>query len=150
MKTGMEGILAGLFALLLAVLGWNAYSMARVDMAVARVNAMALGHDLPPEALGLAKLGTGWIVSAAVGGVLAGLGATLAYKAWPLIKKRMKNDDRRKWVAGPNANYGRERGPKIPTESELMRTMMLRQMMPQGSQMPRLEVHDEDEPVIRL
>lgn len=148
MKTGMEWGLAGLALVLVAVLGWSMWSNAQVDMAVGRVDALAAGQDLPPQTLGIAKLGIGWIVGAVVGTALTGFGVTMATKAWPLIKRRITNDDKRRWVGGPNANYGRERAPRAPSSDELMRTMLMRQMMSDGKT-PRMEVrHGDDEPRI--
>jgi len=116
MKTGMEWPLIGLFALLAALLGYSVWSGQQVNIASARVQALAAGQVLPVRnALGLSELALSLLVKIALGTFLAGAGAASAVKVWGYFQRR---NQERSWRPGPNANY-QQRQPQLKTPSEL-------------------------------
>jgi hypothetical protein len=147
MKTGMEWPLGGLVAVLALILLGNMWSGMQVDIAANQVQASAGASTLPAPALMLGE----WIVKAVVGLVLGGLvtAGITALVVW--VKKQLRPEPT--WKAGPNANWGRERGPRAVSEAELMRMMMYQQMAAQnGGRVPARPMVQEvdDDPAIRI
>jgi hypothetical protein len=149
MKTGMEWPLGGLVAVLALILLGNMWSGMQVDIAANQVQASAGASTLPAPALMLGE----WIVKAVVGLVMGGLvtAGIAALVVW--VRKQWRASAAPKWAPGPNANWGRERGPKAVSDAELMRMMMYQQMAAQnGGRMPARPMVQEvdDEPTIRF
>lgn len=150
MKTGMEYPLIGLALLLVAVLGWNAWQDAQLEMSVARLNAAAAGEKLPDATL----LAGEWVVKAVIGAVIGGTVTALATAAIWWARKQWQAHTQGRWQGGPNAHWGRQPAPpKPPSESEVYRMWMMQQLAQQNggkvSRSPRMEVVD-DEPAIRI
>lgn len=149
MKTGMGWPLAGLTALFLAVLGVSAWYNAQLDLAVAALNATAAGEQVPEEAL----LAGEWVIKAVVGSLLGGTVTALVTAGiwWARRQWLAQKQQAGRWQAGPNANWGRQAQPRMMSESEMYRMLLLQQMQQNGSGRnapPRMEV--DDEPVFHL
>jgi cbb3-type cytochrome oxidase subunit 3 len=145
MKTGMEWPLAALLAVFLAIMAFVSWTHTQGELATARVSILAAGEQLPPVAIPLAELATGWIVNAVFGVILTGAALALAAKAWRAWKK---GQGRNKWQSGPNANY-QQRAPQVrpPGDSEIMRLLMYQQLMAQNRPGTRMMVsQNENEP----
>jgi len=150
MKTGMEWPLGGLVAVLALILLGNMWSGMQVDIAATQVQASAGASTLPAPALLLGE----WIVKAVVGLVLGGLvtAGITALVVWARKQLRATSNPQ-KWTPGPNASWGRERGPRTVSEADLMRMMMYQQMAAQnGGRVPARPMVQEvdDDPAIRF
>ena len=151
MKTQMEYPLIGLVVLLVLVLLWNIWSGMQLDLAVASLNATIAGTATPAPMM----IAGEWIVKALVGTLLSGVviaGAT-ALIVWARKQLRLQNAEQRQWKSGPNAYWGQPRQPKVLSETELYRLMLMQQMggqLPAKSQQMRPSVFMEadDEPTI--
>lgn len=149
MKTGMEYPLIGLVILVALVMLWNAWSGMQIELAAAATNAMAAGEAVPAP---VTLAGT-WLVKALVGAVIGGT-VTAFVTVLIVWARRQWNAGQapQNWKSGPYANWGRERGPKAPSEAEMMRMWMMQQMAQNGRpQPPVMRMQEgEDEPVIRF
>jgi hypothetical protein len=119
------------------------------DLAVASLNATIAGTATPAPVM----IAGEWIVKALVGTLLSGVvvaGAT-ALIVWARKQLRLQNAEQRQWKGGPNANWGQPRQPKVMSETELYRLMLMQQMAG-GSGKPtqniRLTTEGDDEPTI--
>ena len=156
LKTQMEYPLIGLVVLLALVILWNIWSGMQVDLAVASLNATVAGTETPGPVLVAGQ----WVVKAIIGTVIGGFitaGATALF-IWARKKWRQHNLASNKWNSGPNAYWGQPRQPKVMSESELYRLMLMQQMASNktgsGSQpsamFPTVTRMDDDEPTITL
>jgi hypothetical protein len=150
MKTQMEHPLIGLVVLLVLVLLWNIWSGMQLDMAVASLNATIAGAATPAPVM----IAGEWIIKALVGTLLSGTvvaGAT-ALIVWVRKQLRLQNQEQKKWQGGPNAYWGQPRQPKVMSEAELYRLMLMQQMTGnQGtSSKARLITEGDDEPTLTL
>jgi len=156
MKTQVEYPLIGLVVLVVLVILWNIWSGMQVDLAVASLNATIAGAEAPEPVI----LAGQWIVKAVVSTVIGGFvtaGATALF-VWARQKWRQHNLSKQKWNSGPNAYWGQPRQPKVMSESELYRLMLMQQMGLDrldhrgGSGKPpqniRVATENDDEPTI--
>ena len=149
MKTQMEYPLIVLVVLVVLVILWNIWSGMQVDLAVASLNATIAGTETPAPVM----LAGEWIVKALVSllfGGVATAGVTMLI-VWARKQWHQQNAEQKKWQSGPNANWARQ--PKVMSESEFYRLMLMQQMggqLPAGSQPTRPPVFMEadDEPTI--
>jgi hypothetical protein len=126
----MEWPLIGIFALLIALLGYSAWSAQQVNIASARVQALAAGQDLPVRnALDLTELGLSLVAKIVIGTFVSGAGAVLAVRTWQYFQQRRRQQA---WRPGPNANYQRQPQPKAPSELELLRLSMYNNLATNG------------------
>lgn len=151
MKTGMEYPLIGLVALVILVIIWNVWSGMQVDLSVAALNATIAGTEAPAPVI----IAGGWLVKALVSLVLGGVvtaGITTLF-VWARKKWRQQASEQRQWKSGPNAYWGQPRQPKVMSEAELYRLMLMQQMTG-GTATParnvRLITENDDEPTITL
>ena len=151
MKTGVEYPLIGLVALVALVIIWNIWSGMQVDLSVASLNATIAGTEAPAPVL----LAGQWIVKAFVGAIIGGTitAGTTALFFWARKKWRQQNAEQGQWISGPNAFWGQPRQPKVMSEAELYRLMLMQQMGGQvtaGSQpiRPPVLMEADDEPTI--
>ena len=149
MKTQMEYPLIGLIVLVVLVILWNIWSGMQVDLAVASLNATIAGTEAPAPVM----IAGQWIVKAIVGTLISGVviaGATALF-IWARKQLRLQNAEQRQWKSGPNAYWGQPRQPKVMSESELYRLMLMQQMAG-GSGKPaqniRVTTEADDEPTI--
>ena len=149
MKTGVEYPLAGLVILVFLVILWNVWSGMQVDLSVASLNATIAGTEAPAPVMMAGE----WIVKAIVGTLMSGVvvAGTTALFIWARKKWRQQNAEQGQWKSGPNAYWGQQRQPKVMSESELYR-LMLMQQMGGGSGKPARNIHvtteADDEPTI--
>jgi hypothetical protein len=149
MKTQMEYPLIGLVVLVILVILWNLWSGMQVDLAVASLNATIAGTAAPEPVL----IAGQWVVKAIVGTLLGGAVTAGATALWIWARKqlRLQNAEQRQWKSGPNANWGQQRPPKVLSETELYRLMLMQQMAGnpvKPSQNIRLTTESDDEPTI--
>jgi hypothetical protein len=150
MKTEMGLPLIGLALLLAVVMGWNALSAKKVDLAVARIHARASGQALPEPAY----LAGEWVAKAVVGSVIGGSVTAVVGALIVWARGQWNAQKRNKWKGGQNAYWGRQpAGPRAPSEAELFRMAMMRglaQGQPQQGQPQQMRVLQEvdDEPTI--
>lgn len=156
LKTQMEYPLIGLVVLLALVILWNIWNGMQVDLAVASLNATVAGTEAPEPVLVAGQ----WIVKAVISTVIGGFvtaGATALF-VWARKKWRQHNLGKQKWNSGPNAYWGQPRQPKVMSESELYRLMLMQQMASNktgadnqpGAMFPTVTRMDDDEPTITL
>jgi hypothetical protein len=150
MKTQVEYPLIGLVVLLVLVLLWNIWSGMQLDMAVASLNATIAGAATPAPVM----IAGEWIVKALVGTLLSGIvvASATALIVWARKQLRLQNQEQKKWQGGPNAYWGQPRQPKVMSESELYRLMLMQQMTgsPGASAKARLMTEGDDEPTLTL
>jgi uncharacterized protein (DUF697 family) len=150
----MEYPLIGLVVLVALVILWNIWSDMQVDLAVASLNATIAGTEAPAPLMVAGQ----WIVKALVGAVIGGAitaGATALF-TWARKKWRQHNLTQHKWNSGPNAYWGQPRQPKVMSEAELYRLMLMQQMAgnrtstasQSGAVLPTLTRMEDDEPTI--
>jgi len=154
MKTGMELPLIGLVFVLGLVVLWNVWSGYQVDIAAAQVQATAVGGALTAPAM----LGVEMVVKAALGLVLGGVVTAGIAQGVAWARRRMKTG--RAWRGGPNARWQGaqvaqpEPGPRMPSEAQVYRAMLLNQYKQQGGARPdwayKPQEDDDDEPVFRI
>lgn len=151
LKTQMEYPLLGLVVLVILVILWDIWSGMQVDLAVASLNATMAGTTAPEPVL----IAGQWIVKAILGTLLGGAVTASATALWIWARKkwRQQNAEQRQWKSGPNANWGQPRQPKVMSEAELYRLMLMQQMggqLPVSSQpiRPPMLVEAEDEPTL--
>lgn len=148
MKNGTELPLIGLVVIVALGLLWNIYSGMQVDLAVAATNASATGTAIPAPLM----IGGQWIVNAIVG-TLIGSAATAIF-AWLILwmRKHFRMQNAKKnWTPGPNAQWGQQRAPKVMSESELYRLMLMQQMSgvaPMARPAPRAMEADDETTII--
>jgi hypothetical protein len=122
----MEYPLIGLIGLAVLVALWNAWSGLQVDMSVASLNATIAGQAAPEAVLVAGQ----WLTKALVGAVIGGAVTALAAAGITWIRKQIKSGARERrvngWKGGPNAQW--ERGPRAPSEAELMRMALMREL----------------------
>ena len=151
MKTGMEYPMIGLVALIALAILWNAWSGMRVDLSAAALDATITGQAAPA---GVTLAGE-WIVKAIVGTVIGGA-ATAFFAALVVWVRRQWISSQAperggKWQGGQNTYWGRQ--PKAPSESEMMRMVLMQQMAANG-QKPgapmRISGGEDEDPIITL
>ena len=67
------------------------------------------------------------------------------------VKCRKYNAEQKKWQGGPNAYWGQPRQPKVMSESELYRLMLMQQMAGGAGKPPqniRVATENDDEPTL--
>lgn len=149
MKTQMEYPLVGLIVLVVLVILWNIWSGMQVDLAVASLNATIAGTEAPAPVM----IAGQWIVKALVGTLLSSAviaGATALF-VWVRKQLRLHNAEQKKWQGGPNAYWGQPRQPKVMSESELYRLMLMQQMAGGTGKPPqniRVATENDDEPTL--
>ena len=77
-------------------------------------------------------------------------GATALF-IWARKQLRLQNAEQRQWKSGPNAYWGQPRQPKVMSETELYRLMLMQQMAGgpgKPTQNIRLTTEADDEPTI--
>jgi phosphate/sulfate permease len=148
MKTGMQYPLIGLAVLLLVAILGKTWNNAQIDIATARMQAQALGTELPSGALAIGEIGAFWVIKAIAGTLLAGAGTAIGVRLWADWKKRKRQSN---WMPGPNANYQRQPpAQKAVSNAELYRMMMYQQMQQGGARKTPAQIGmaNDDEPEI--
>jgi hypothetical protein len=145
----MEYPLIGLVVLVVLVILWNIWSGMQVDLAVASLNATIAGTEAPAPVM----IAGQWIVKALVGTLLSSAVIAGATALFVLVRKqlRLHNAEQKKWQGGPNAYWGQPRQPKVMSESELYRLMLMQQMAGGTGKPPqniRVATENGDEPTL--
>jgi hypothetical protein len=127
MKTQTEMSLMMLGLVVVIVIAYSIYSAGQVDLAASQVGATAAAEKLP-EAAVIGGQVTGWALKTLLG--VLGLALATGLVAWVRQWWRVRNS-KRAWRSGPNAQWqpSQERGPRTMSGDEMLRLMLMQQMM---------------------
>lgn len=128
MKTQTDVAMIMLALVVAGVIALAVWSGAQVNAAAAAVNAEAAAGQVS----GLALIGgqvAGWALSTVIGIVVIAIATGLV--AW--VRKWWQSrslSGKRTWRSGPNAQWQQpERGPRTASSDELMRVMLMQQIL---------------------
>jgi hypothetical protein len=147
MKTQTEMTLIGLALVVVAVIAWAVLSAGQVDLAAAQVGAQVAAEKLPEAAVIGGQI-SGWALKTLLGIVAVAMATGLI--AWLRQWWRKRKTDKRAWRSGPNANWQTERGTRATSGDELMRMLMMQQMLANNPRRPAAQANllkDDDFPV---
>lgn len=146
MKTNTSTEILGLIAVVAVAVALAVWAGAQTAVAAAKVNAEAAASQAPALTLIGGQL-AGWALNTILGIVAVALASGLVVWAKGAWKGRQEG---KKWKSGPNAQWqGQERGPRAASSDELMRMMLMQQMMTngRGKAMTQAPVNDDEFPV---
>jgi hypothetical protein len=104
-----------------------------VDIAAARVQAMAAGESLPTGLLALAEVGLGVVIKIVLGAFATGAGLALVGLIWREIQKRKQE---KAWRRDYTPQYPRIQQPRAPSEMEILKLGLFNQMANSRPQLP--------------